>query len=211
MSRPAGTVSLITGFSATLGPVFSIVIVYVQRVAGVGLGRGYGLGHHQVGLGQRVADLGQGETVRTCRGSDHDPGNGLVRRVDPEELGPVRCQSPRRSRYRNRPAQPGQEVGAVEEVRLERERAEAACCISKPNVASGFEKLRVRDVAPAPVSRTLGVALSVLGGEPQLFQPTGTVWAVIAEEKVTVAAASESVVVVAPSAIVIGSKVVLPV
>ena len=64
--------------------------------------------------------------------------------------------------------------------------ANASGSTSKPNVETGADKVRVKDVAPN-AAKTRGVALSVLGGAPQVAHPPpGTVSASTAVEKVTV-------------------------
>src|SRR5579883_148701 len=101
---------------------------------------------------------------------------------------------------------------------------ELAGSTSKPNVPEGTASVMVRDVDA--VSRTRGVALSVLGGAPQLAQPppqfgkTPAVLTVMAVEKVTVWTPFESALSVVglpgagvpeQSGWVMGMRVVLPV
>src|SRR5262249_40302793 len=85
---------------------------------------------------------------------------------------------------------------------------ESACSISTPNLDTGWLKVSVIDWRPR-LESTRGVALSVSGGEPQLFQPpAGTVRGDIGAENETVSVPSVMELVIVPSAPVIAIRFV---
>jgi hypothetical protein len=81
--------------------------------------------------------------------------------------------------------------------------------ISSPNSTTGWERVRVSEL-PVMTPTIRGVALSVLGGDPQLLKVVGTVAAVTALENVTVSWESESVVVVVKSPGIDADRFVVP-
>jgi hypothetical protein len=80
---------------------------------------------------------------------------------------------------------------------------------STPNVVAGWDSVKVTLVAPS-VHNTLGVLLSVAGGEFHVAQEPGTVAACIGEENVTVCLPSvvDTEVKSVKSGTVMGSRLV---
>lgn len=80
---------------------------------------------------------------------------------------------------------------------------------SRPAIETGWLNVIVSDWTPGPVSSTLGVALAVSGGDPQVGHVAGTVRVTTLDENVAVTVPSLIDVLETPSAPVMGIRCVV--